>query len=35
MAVTIVNIDHSAFISPLCDVWLADGRGVDRTAPRG
>lgn len=22
------NIDHSTFISPLCDVWLADGSGV-------
>lgn len=23
------HIDHSTFISPLCDVWLADGRGVE------
>ena len=22
------HIDHSSFISPPCDVWLADGRGV-------
>ena len=22
------HIDHSTFISPLCDVWLADGSGV-------
>jgi hypothetical protein len=22
------HIDHSTFISPLCDVWLADGTGV-------
>lgn len=24
------HIDHSSFISPPCDVWLADGRGVQR-----
>lgn len=23
------HIDHSTFISPVCDVWLADGTGVD------
>jgi hypothetical protein len=22
------HIDHSSFISPLCDVWLADGKGI-------
>jgi hypothetical protein len=22
------HIDHSTFISPACDVWLADGKGV-------
>lgn len=24
------HIDHSTFISPLCDVWLADGKGVKK-----
>lgn len=24
------HIDHSTFISPLCDVWLVDGRGVEK-----
>jgi hypothetical protein len=23
------HIDHATFISPLCDVWLVEGRGVD------
>ena len=22
------HIDHSTFISPVCDVWLADGKGI-------
>ena len=22
------HIDHSSYVSPLCDVWLAGGRGV-------
>jgi hypothetical protein len=22
------HIDHSTFVSPVCDVWLADGSGV-------
>lgn len=22
------HIDHSTFISPVCDVWLCDGKGV-------
>jgi hypothetical protein len=24
------HIDHSTFISPACDVWLADGSGVKK-----
>ena len=23
------HVDHSSFISPACDVWLADGTGVN------
>lgn len=25
------HIDHSTFISPACNVWLADGKGVSAT----
>lgn len=25
------HIDHSTFVSPLCDVWLAAGQGVEGT----
>ena len=28
------EIDHSTYISPRCDVWLADGSGV-KTVGRG
>ena len=25
------HIDHGTYVSPLCDVWLADGSGVQPT----
>ncbi|MDX1486662.1 MAG: hypothetical protein R3268_00570 [Acidiferrobacterales bacterium] len=28
------HIDHSSFVSPACDVWLADGKGVTPLAYR-
>ena len=28
------HIDHSSFISPACDVWLADGSGVQTVNQR-
>ena len=27
------HIDHSTFIAPACDVWLADGNGVKTVKP--
>lgn len=24
------HIDHATFVSPVCDVWLADGKGIPR-----
>lgn len=27
------HIDHSTYISPVCDVWLSDGHGIKPIAP--
>lgn len=27
------HIDHSTYISPLCDVWLCDGHGIKPVGP--
>ncbi|REJ65583.1 MAG: hypothetical protein DWQ31_16725 [Planctomycetota bacterium] len=29
------HIDHSTYISPVCDVWLADGHGIKPVAISG
>ncbi|WP_138378948.1 hypothetical protein [Luteithermobacter gelatinilyticus] len=29
------HIDHSTFIAPGCDVWLADGKGISRVGGEG